>query len=159
MKKSLILLVIILPTVTFSQQQIFELKNNKYYSEQNKYMKDSIWRFNQIIEYDDPGSIDEESWIRLTLEVNDTIKFMNLKRLDFKRDTLIIDFHFAAFTVWFANDDTSTISGTVEFVSQKVQGITLKLDLIVTNLKDQRIYKYKGERTFSRTLNIQDFYN
>src|SRR6188768_4282283 len=81
MKKSLILLVIILPTVTFSQQQIFELKNNKYYSEQNKYMKDSIWRFNQIIEYDDPGSIDEESWIRLTLEVNDTIKFMNLKRL------------------------------------------------------------------------------
>ena len=159
MKKSLILLVIILPTVTFSQQQIFELKNNKYYSEQNKYMKDSIWRFNQIIEYDDPGSIDEESWIRLTLEVNDTIKFMNLKRVDFKRDTLIIDFHFAAFTVWFANDDTSTISGTVEFVSQKAQGITLKLDLIVTNLKDQRIYKYKGERTFSRTLNIQDFYN
>ena len=158
MKKSVVLISLILPLVTFSQRNIFELKNTKYYSERNKYLKDSIWRFNQIIEYNDPRIIDEESWIRLTLEVKDTIKFMNVKRLDLNTDTLIIGFHFADFTVWFGSDDPCSISGKVVYVSQQAKGITLKLDLIVTNLKNQRTYVYNGERTFSRALNIQDFY-
>jgi len=158
MKKSVILISLILPLVAFNQRNIFELKNTKYYSERNKYLKDSIWRFNQIIEYDDPGIIDEEAWIRLTLEVKDTIKFMKVKRLDLNKDTLTIGFHFADFTVWFGSNDPCSISGKVDYVSQRAKDITLKLDLIVTNLKNQRIYVYNGERTFGRAVNIQDFY-
>jgi hypothetical protein len=158
MKKSVILISLILPLVAFSQRNIFELKNTKYYSEQNKYMKDSIWRFNQIIEYNDLGTIDEESWIRLTLEVKDTINFMSVKRLDLNNDTLTIGFHFADFNVWFGSDDLCSISGNVDYVSQQAKGITLKLNLIVTNLRNQRTYVYNGERTFSRAVNIQDFY-
>ena len=158
MKKSAILILLILPSIAFSQRNIFKLKTTKYYSERNKYLKDSIWRFNQIIEYNDPGIIDEESWIRLTLEVKDTIEFMKVKRLDLNKDTLTIGFDFADFTVWFGSNDPCSISGHVDFVSQQDQGITLKLDLIVTNLKNQRTYIYNGERTFNRSVNIQDFY-
>ena len=158
MKKTVVLISLILPLVALSQRNIFALKNTKYYSERNRHLKDSIWRFNQIIEYDDPGVIDEESWIRLTLEVKDTIKFMNVKRLDLNKDTLTIGFHFADFTVWFGSDDPCSISGKVEYVSQQTTGIILKLDLIVTNLKNQRTYVYNGERIFSGVMTIQDFY-
>ena len=65
---------------------------------------------------------------------------------------------FSDFTVWFGSDDPCSISGKVDYVSQQAKGITLKLDLIVMSLKNQKTYVYNGERTFSRAVNIQDFY-
>ena len=161
MRKIISVILAILPLFILGQGKKFHPLDNKdkpYYTELNHFLSDTLWRFNQTIAYDEPNTIDEESWTRLVLEIKDTAAFLKIKQLDFKDECLSANYYFAAWNVWFHNPDSTSISGHIQLDSVTQQGVSLKLDIVVTNLKTGVQFIYRGERFFRKTITIQDFY-
>ena len=143
-----------------TEMVVLDLKEKLHFKERNNFLRDTIWRFNNILEYNERGVADDESWIRLTLEVKDTAAFLTGKRLILPKDAANINHHFAAWSVWFAKipQDTTTLEGFVELVNVTATGVSMRMDLIVTNKVNKDRYYYKGERTFRITGSTYDFY-
>ena len=161
MRKIISVILVILPSLILGQGKKFHQLNNKdkpYYTEFNHFLSDSLWRFNQTIAYEEPNTFDEESWSRLVIEIKDTAAFLKIKQLDFKDECLMVKYYFASWNVWFHNRDSTSISGQIQLDSVTQQGVSLKLDLVVTNLKTANQFIYRGERLFRKTTTIQDFY-
>ena len=137
-----------------------EYRNKENFKERNNFLKDTIWRFNQIVEFDIPNVIDEESWTRLTIEIKDTSSFFATKLLILPRDSATASHQFAFWNVWFAKipQDSTSLSGEIRLLKTTKDEITLKLNLIVRNIVTRDRYIYSGEGTFRRTNSIYDFY-
>ena len=162
MQKIRLLIILAYPLLTFGQERkLYELeyKDKSYYTERNRFLKDSVWYFSQTVAYDDPNSIDEESWVRLVIKIKDTVAFLNNKKIDLDKDSLLFSYYFNAWNAWVPRQDSTSISGQINLISATIQEITLKLDLIIINLKTKNQYIYRGIRTFTGVNTISEFYS
>jgi hypothetical protein len=133
-------------------------KNELYYTEDNHFFRDSIWRFHQTITYNKPNVFDEENWTRLEIQIKDTAKFRRRRTLDLS-DISAVRCYFTTWNVWEHFQDITSITGQVQLLSVTPEGISLKLNLTVTNLNTKDRFIYAGERIFSKFYKISTISN
>lgn len=145
------LVFILIPLFGLTQgMKFYPLQNlgKPNYTESNQFFGGSIWRFHQTVTYNEANTFDEEHWTRLEIQIKDTAGFLRRKILDFTIDSLKVNHYFTEANVWSSNQDSTSITGQVQLLSITSKGISIKLNLVVTNFKTQKQFVYMGERTF-----------
>lgn len=163
-KSALVILFSIHSLCLFGQGKEFfplEYKNKQYFKESSTFFKDSGWRFNQTVSYDNPNSLDEEYWSRLVFEIFDTISFMKSKIIRIPNDELRIDYKLDTWGVFFFQfppTDSTSFSGTITFCHSTNENVLMSLDIEILNFRTSDRYFFKGDRVFRRTNSVDEFY-
>jgi hypothetical protein len=101
-----------------------------------------MWRFKQTVEYNDAA-------------------FLQRRTLDLMDDSLVAKHYFTVSGVWTSShsQDSTSITGRMQLLSITHEGISLKLNLRVINLKTQNQFIYTGERmiTITKVLLLRVF--
>lgn len=161
MIKIIVLWLCLLPILTFSQGlKIYQLdyQGKDYYLETNRFLRDSVLHINQTVAYDDPKIIDEESWVRLLVNIKDTGWLMSGKKIEFPNDSIKGTCAFAAWTVWEAPKNDAVITGWVQLVAATPLDIILNFDLTVKEISKRNTYYYRGQRSFHKARGSVEFY-
>ena len=160
MRNVIAILITFLPLFLSSQEKKFyqlELKKSPYYKEFNHFLADSLWRINQTIAYDDPNYIDEESWLRLVIEIEDTAAFLRAKHLNLTTDCQTAKYNFAFWSIWDYDRDSTAISGQLELISMTEKGIALRLDIVVKNLRTSINLFIQEKDCFTKQRRFESF--
>ena len=161
MRKAILFILLFISILGSAQERknyLAEYKGKANYAEVNHFMADSMWRFAQIIAYDDPNSIDEETWTQLFIVIKDTNLFLRKRSIDIEKDHQAVNCYFSEMSNWGYSRDTTSVSGRIELLNITNDGVAIRMDLTVTNKKTKAQHIYIGERLFNRKTTVREFY-
>jgi len=159
--KILTALLILLSQFSFGQTvNALKLKDKRNYTEKNQFFSDSMVIFAQNIRYDKPSVSDDAYSQVFSFTILDSTKAKEKKELNLTADSLIIKPWFGIKSAWPSDRSiTYSINGFLKIVSWAYSKIEIAFDVSVLDLKTNRIYIYKGKRSFIKSEDLSKLFS
>jgi hypothetical protein len=159
--KILTVLFILLSQFSFGQTvNALKLKGKKYFTEKNHFYTDSVITFAQNIRFDQPLVFDEAYSQIFSFTILDSTNAKEKKELNLITDLSIIKSWFAIKSAWPSDPRIKySISGLLKIVSWTYTKIQIAFDVSILNLKSNRIYNYKGNRSFIKSEDLNKLFS
>ena len=133
----------------FSQTtDVLQLHKQKNFKEQNIFLISPNFEIVQIVAYNG-NAIDGNYEMQLFLQVHKIDSLIENRTINITTGTEILSCFFDMQSTWNWEPEKADVEGVITVSKRTKNKITLLLDLTVTD-KD-RIYVYKGERTFAKS--------
>lgn len=141
---------IILVCISCNTNNLLNLKWHKNYHETSEMERDTngAVMLTQSVCHQKPRVIDAGGCYTISFLFNDTIKALEMNKIDLKRDTGIVSSSFGFISVWHWEDESNPVEGTIKVLKWKDNKIRLQENINVEEKRRQAKMKFSGKRTF-----------
>ena len=154
-RSTILSVFLIITSICFGQSaKPFHPKYRRFYSEKNTFWSDTAVRLKQKVCKNYNHIIDLTHCHTLSIIISDSLKAKQLKTLNINRDTTIIKCLFDSRSVWDMSKKEATFNGTIHINYWKKDSINVRLHITVVDERHHKTYKFKGSKTFTRTINV-----
>lgn len=147
------LLLFIFSNLLFAQNPADSVKNVPELIKKNNYKEfttfDKNHHFEHTINYNEPGSVDEEYSFTLAFVFTDFDNIKPAQIINLKTDTAIVHCSYDFLSVWSWFDNKSSFSGTITIISKSRKKVVIEENIRVRD-NEGKILIYKGRKTFVR---------
>ncbi len=155
MKRLLIIIFSLTFIICHGQINVLTLKDSTNYNENNIILRDkkitkNKFTLSQEINYNEPGSVDEEFSYTLTLVFPEPEAANTKKTIDLSSDTTLVQSSYGVFSVWRWNNEKCKISGQIEIVDWNKNSITIKENISIYVAYRNETITFIGTRTFKK---------